>query len=137
MKNGIVAFRPNEKSWAKIQELKDEGMIYSEILEEAVDYYYAMKKNQLTDDPMYHLLRVVVNEALERWASDLKALLISERYDMQYVLAYLDMCLKGFGFASDEVRALNLIHEKSHFKEELDRQIAVMAALKLNDEEKA
>ena len=79
----------------------------------------------------------MVNEALERWASDLKALLISERYDMQYVLAYLDMCLKGFGFASDEVRALNLIHEKSHFKEELDRQIAVMAALKLNDEEKA
>lgn len=125
MKNDIVGFRPSDKCKAKIEELLKEGLSKSEIMEEAVDYYYAMRKNQLTDDPVFHLMKSTINESVDQWMKEIMNALEGQRYDMQFVLGYLDMCLKGFGFDDDETSALMLMNRNSHFRKMLDQKIQI------------
>ena len=54
--------------------------------------------------------------------------LSKQEEDNRYIFAYLDMCLKGFGFDDDEKAAVELMRSNSHFKQILDRTVAVEIA---------
>ena len=135
MKNETVSFRPSDKCRTKLLELMEEGRSRTDVIEEAVDYYYAMKKGQLTDDPVFHLLQGAVNESIDRWMMEVNDTLDSQRNDMQFVLAYLAMCLKGFGFDEDVKGAVELSETESRFKKVLDQRIAIELARKKNTDE--
>ena len=128
MKNETVSFRPSDKCRRKILELMEDGRSRTNVIEEAIDYYYAMKKNQMTDDPIYHLMKTAINESIGQWSQNIRDHLSKQEEDNRYIFAYLDMCLKGFGFDDDEKAAVELMRSNSHFKQILDRTVAVEIA---------
>lgn len=135
MKIDVVSFRPSDKCRRKLLELLEDGSSRSDVLEEAIDYYYAMRKGQLTDDPVFHLMQSAINESIDRWMLEVNDALESQRNDMQFVLAYLAMCLKGFGFDEDVKGAVELSETESRFKKVLDQRIAIELARKKNTDE--
>ena len=134
MPKDTLSFRPSEKCRRKLLELMEDNKSRTDVLEEAIDYYYAMKMNQMTDDPIMLMLKTVINDSLKQWLDDIKKMIVNERYDTQFILAYLDMCMKGFGFENDEETALELSKKTSSFKKELDKQIEFSVRKRMNNE---